>query len=91
MHLVEREDHREECVVGSVCIRAGCVHARSGRTAVVTVGDVQVPDRGQRLRQRGDVLRVLDHPERVPDAVTGDEVDLRLACGHTCDHRRDVG
>ena len=55
------------------------MHPRRRSAAVVPVGDVERADLTQRLAQRVDLRRVVDHPQRVPHTVARGQVDVGLA------------
>jgi hypothetical protein len=77
LHLVVRKNHGQKlsALPGAL---AGFKDARRRRAAMMAVGNVQVGNPRKLRFDEFDLVRVLNRPGRVPHAVPGREINLRL-------------
>ena len=87
-HLRSRKDDRKEGLgtCGSVLATPpGGSHACGGGRAMVTIGDVERRHGAEDLADLRQACRLLDDPDRVPDAVIRRHIGNRHALGSQCD------
>ena len=73
-----RKHHGEE-IAAARRAAAGLGDARGRRRAVMAVGDIERRQGIEGARQRRDGRVVADHPELMPHAVVGGDVDTRAS------------